>query len=65
MITFRRMSLWQRLLLRIPSRRRAYEASLLAAITTLVRDPSLPCEIEGRVIPHGFGGDAMIDARQN
>ena len=62
MITFRRMSLWQRLLLRLPSRRRAYEANMLAAMTILMRDPSLPCEIEGRVIPHGFGAGNDVTA---
>lgn len=55
MIEFRRMGILERLLLLIPFHRRAYEARLHAAITTLVANPELPCKIEGRTIPHGFG----------
>lgn len=55
MIEFRRMSFLEGLLLVIPSRRRAYEAQLHAAIKELVDDPRLPCRIEGKTIPHGFG----------
>lgn len=55
MITFRRMSIIDRLLLLLPSRKRAYDRDMLDAMTRLINNPFLPCEIDGRVIPHGFG----------
>jgi hypothetical protein len=39
-----------------PTRRRRQDAALEEAIRKLVEDPSLPCMVEGRVIPDGYGG---------
>lgn len=58
MITFERRSLWQSLLRLIPAERRRQDARLEQAIARLVADPTLPCVIEGRIIPDGFGEDA-------
>jgi hypothetical protein len=53
-IVFRKQTLAERFLLLMPSRRRASEERLGQAIAAL-DDPTLPCVIEGRVIPDGFG----------
>lgn len=55
MIEFRRRSLWQRLLRLIPAFRRRQDAALREVIERLVDDPSLPCVIEGRLVPNGYG----------
>jgi hypothetical protein len=49
------MTFIERLLLLIPSRRRTYEARMLKIMAVLMRDPTLPCKVEGVIIPHGFG----------
>ena len=57
MISFKEMSLWEKLLIRLfPARRRKYEKELREAIEYLVRHPKAPCKIEGTIIPNGFGG---------
>ena len=43
-----------------PAYRRRRDAALREAIRELVQDPSLPCMIEGRVIPNGYGGNPFI-----
>ncbi len=58
MISFRQMTLIDRLLLLIPANRRRYEASLRASISLLMDNPDMPCEIGGIIIPHGRGRDA-------
>ncbi len=51
MINFRRMSIFERLLLCLSRKRRqTYDAQLLAAIERLVADPELPCAIEGIIV---------------
>jgi hypothetical protein len=39
----------------IPAVRRRQDAALAAAVRRLVDDPNLPCEIDGIVIPDGWG----------
>jgi len=55
MIAFRRRTVWQRIVRLIPAQRRQQDAEVEDAIRRLMADPSLPCEIEGRVIPDGYG----------
>lgn len=55
MIAFQRRGWWATLLRLIPAQRRRQDARLEAAIWRLVADPSLPCLIEGRLVPHGYG----------
>jgi len=55
MIELRQRSIWERFMRLWPAERRRQDARLEAAIDRLVRDPTLPCSIEGVVIPHGFG----------
>jgi len=55
MITFERRTWWQSAARMIPSVRRRQDAALHEAIRLLVDDPSLPCEIGGVVVPHGYG----------
>lgn len=55
MITFRKMTLWGKLLLLIPSYKRAHDKRLYQAIETLVKNPEMPCNIGGEIIPDGFG----------
>jgi hypothetical protein len=56
MIGFKRMSLWQRLLVRfVPSEKKKYEASCERAIEHLMKHPEEPCSIEGRIILDGYG----------
>jgi hypothetical protein len=59
MIRFERRTLWDRLLRLIPAIRRRQDADLEAAIRRLIADPDLPCEIEGLVIPNGWGGETI------
>jgi hypothetical protein len=57
MISFKEMSLWEKLAIRLfPARRRKYEKELREAIEYLMDHPEAPCAIEGTVIPNGFGG---------
>ena len=55
MIRLRTRTLLERLLRLVPSIRRQQDADLKAAITRLVDDPDLPCEIDGHTIPNGRG----------
>jgi hypothetical protein len=56
MISFKRRSFLDQLRRWLsPRYRRESDARLKAAISALVNDPSLPCEIEGVVIPNGYG----------
>lgn len=56
MIRFKKMSLLERVKRLNPRYRKRREAELERVIRELVADPSLPCEIEGEVIPDGDGG---------
>jgi hypothetical protein len=55
MIKLRRRTLLKRLLRIVPAIRRRQDANLAAAIKRLVDDPDLACEIDGIVIPDGWG----------
>ena len=55
MIRFHKGSAWERLLRLIPFFKRRQDQRLRLAITALVENPNLPCEIEGVVIPNGWG----------
>jgi hypothetical protein len=60
MIAFRRRTLWEQFhRLVSPSYRRQQDVALYRAIGQMVNDPSLPCEIEGRLIPNGYGNQAL------
>jgi len=57
MISFKEMSLWEKLLVSLfPNRRRKYEKELRQAIEYLVEHPEAPCSIDGEIIADGFGG---------
>jgi hypothetical protein len=58
MIHLKSMTLRKRLLCLVwPAYRRRHDAALREAIRALVQDPSLPCMIEGRLIPNGYGAN--------
>jgi hypothetical protein len=59
-ITFRRVSLYERLSMLIPSVRRAKHARMEAAIAALVHNPELPCVVEGYFIPNGYGSAVAV-----
>lgn len=54
-ICFRKRILLEGLLRLIPAIRKRQDAELKEAITKLLKDPSLPCKIEGTIIPDGYG----------
>jgi len=58
MITFKRPNPYQMLLRLIPAYRRRQDAKLREAVAQLMADPSLPCVIEGKLIPNGYGSTA-------
>ena len=65
MIEFRPRTLRERFWRLVsPTRRRRQDAALEEAIRELVGDPSLPCMIEGRVIPNGYGTAPVMLPRQ-
>jgi len=55
MIRLRRRTVLARLLRIVPAIRRRQDAELAAVIRRLVDDPDLACEIDGVVIPNGWG----------
>ena len=57
MIQLRERTLRQRLTRLWPPARRRQDAALEAAIRKLVDDPSLPCMVDGVLIPHGYGSN--------
>jgi hypothetical protein len=58
MIEFRPLTACERFSRLIwPPYRRRKEAAMEDAIRRLVDDPSLPCVIDGRVVPNGYGAE--------
>jgi hypothetical protein len=58
MIEFRPLTACEQFLRLIwPPYRRREEAAMEDAIRRLVDDPALPCVIDGRVVPNGYGAE--------
>ncbi len=56
MIAFRPRTLWESLRYTFsPAYRRQRDDAMQQAIRELVEQPDLPCSVDGRVIPDGFG----------
>jgi hypothetical protein len=56
MIIFKRRRFWQTVLYRLwPPYRKAQDKAIRDGIKRLVKDPSLPCQIEDEFIPDGYG----------
>ncbi len=56
MIGFSRMSLWERVKRAVsPSYRARRDAEMREALRELVKNPGLPCIVEGQYIPNGYG----------
>jgi hypothetical protein len=64
MISFRKRTLKEQFLRLFPYYRKKQDDALREAIRALVKDPSLPCEIEGQFIPDGFGSITRGDDPQ-
>lgn len=60
MITFKRRALWDKIRCIYPPYRREQDARIEAAISVLIDDPSMPCNIEGEIIPNGYGGQNLF-----
>ena len=58
MITFRKQTLWERVLLRIsPTYKRKHDERMRAVLRYLLDNPDMPCKIEGEISPNGRGSD--------
>ena len=56
MITFRKQTLWERVLLRIsPEYKREHNERMRAMFRYLIDNPDIPCKIEGEIISNGRG----------
>lgn len=56
MIIFKRRNWWETVLYRLwPPYRKAQDQAVREAIETLLKDPSLPCQIQNEFIPDGYG----------
>ena len=55
MITFRKRTLWEKLLRLVPSYKRKQDKELEDAIKILMENPAMPCIIGDTIIPDGYG----------
>lgn len=57
MIQLRQRTIWQRFGRLWPPELRRQDLALEIAIEALCDDPSLPCMVDGVLIPHGYGSN--------
>lgn len=60
MITFKRRTLWDKIECLYPPHKQQADARIEAAIDALMKNPTLPCNIEGEVIQNGYDGQNFL-----